>query len=568
MSSSQITDLINPMRLRLGIKRAFTGDIGEILSELLQNSQRAGARNVQITTDDSGFIYQDDGRGLRDEADFEAIVKLGESGWDQQIEEEQQPMGLGLHSLLAHEVVESVCFTSNLLSLKLDAKRWWTDEQYAVNWQDNLKVISFPASGLNIGVTCSKGLTEDLVRVLTGNPQFTRSPAQGYYDLLNITLNDAVVQTNIPHPALPQIPLIETEYQNNRLVIGLHDKSCYSTTTGLWINWFGQMIEVLQHSHFNAYLEVRHGRPINPMAPSRRGVIKDQALQGLLNFIRDALAEYFTQSPASEINALALQGFYRDYPKQARNLPVFVAARRKPYESGNDVGEATRSFTPEVFTYEHPQLLLAEDVQVVQEDGKVFSDTNGLHTFLELIGTAYEVLAADQSRLSIQHLWWKPGAPIPLLEGCSLIFHEAGQWGFGTEKEPPVKWRDVGNHVVFTFNDPSNWDVDSVDFTVGGADPQVFYQSDAWAAFDPTNDDGRSYEEMSESYEQSCEREIRKIIGNAVPQDFSWDDLIRFVPEGEKIIRLAPEYKSRRSHKLETVLLSLSNEEEVRLRVI
>jgi hypothetical protein len=34
MSASQIDDLINLTRLRLGIKRAFTGDINEILSEL------------------------------------------------------------------------------------------------------------------------------------------------------------------------------------------------------------------------------------------------------------------------------------------------------------------------------------------------------------------------------------------------------------------------------------------------------------------------------------------------------------------------------------------------------
>jgi hypothetical protein len=34
--SSQISDLINPMRLRLGIKRAFTGDIHEILGENIQ----------------------------------------------------------------------------------------------------------------------------------------------------------------------------------------------------------------------------------------------------------------------------------------------------------------------------------------------------------------------------------------------------------------------------------------------------------------------------------------------------------------------------------------------------
>jgi hypothetical protein len=65
MSALQIDDLINPVRLRLGIKRAFTGDINEVLSELFQNSARAGARNVQIITDNQGFLYQDDGRVSR-----------------------------------------------------------------------------------------------------------------------------------------------------------------------------------------------------------------------------------------------------------------------------------------------------------------------------------------------------------------------------------------------------------------------------------------------------------------------------------------------------------------------
>ena len=115
MSVSQIDDLINPARLSLGIKRAFTGDIQEVLCELFQNSARAGARNVQITIDDRGFIYQDDGRGLRDRSDFRALLKLGESGWDQRVEDDQRPNGLGIHSLLAHDEVESVTFSSNLL---------------------------------------------------------------------------------------------------------------------------------------------------------------------------------------------------------------------------------------------------------------------------------------------------------------------------------------------------------------------------------------------------------------------------------------------------------------------
>src|SRR5215510_7789448 len=190
MSASQINDLINPARLRLGIKRAFTGDVQEILGEMLQNSIRAGARNVQITADDRGFVYQDDGCGLRDKPDFEALLKLGESGWDQSVEASQNSMGLGIHALLAHEEVESVTFSSNLLSLTINARRWWTDIQYAVDWPDNLIRSCFPVPGMAIGVTCSKALSEQLVNVLTDGWQSYRSPARGYYDLLTITIND------------------------------------------------------------------------------------------------------------------------------------------------------------------------------------------------------------------------------------------------------------------------------------------------------------------------------------------------------------------------------------------
>ena len=47
---------------------------------MFQNSVRASARNVRITADDRGFIYQDDGRALLDRSEFEAFIKLRESG--------------------------------------------------------------------------------------------------------------------------------------------------------------------------------------------------------------------------------------------------------------------------------------------------------------------------------------------------------------------------------------------------------------------------------------------------------------------------------------------------------
>src|SRR5262245_60252687 len=164
---------------------------------------RAGARNVQITTDDRGYIYQDDVRGLRDESDFEDLVILGESGWDQRIEEEQMPLGLGVHALLAHDEIESVTFSSNLLSLTLDSRRWFSDPQYAVGWRDNLSAISFPAPGMNIIVKCSKALTNNLIQALTDGWMIYRSPARGYHDLLNITLNGTVVDTSVQEDATP-----------------------------------------------------------------------------------------------------------------------------------------------------------------------------------------------------------------------------------------------------------------------------------------------------------------------------------------------------------------------------
>jgi hypothetical protein len=271
---------------------------------------------------------------------------------------------------------------------------------------------------MNIGVTCSKALTDQFVKAMTDGWLIYRSPARGYHDLLNIAIDDTAVNTSVQEDATPSIPLIETSYQNNRLVIGLYGKEWYATQNGIWVNFFGQMIPVDQYSHFQAYLEVRQGRPVNPMSPSRRGVIKDETLNRLCDFIRDSLFEYFSRTPIEVIDPLALGQFYHDYPAQASKLPCFVAARRKRYESGDDVSKITSLSAPQVLSYENPPLLLADKARVVQEDETVYSSEYGLHTFLEVTGAAYKVMEADDSRLDIRHLWWKPGEQTTLPSGC------------------------------------------------------------------------------------------------------------------------------------------------------
>jgi hypothetical protein len=166
-----------------------TSQITDAVNELFHHSRRAGARNVQIITDDRGFIYQDDGHGLRDRSDFEALIELEESERNRRVEVEHQPAGQGIQGLLAQDKVEAVNIASNMLYLTLDAGRWRTDEQYVAGWRNNLHLICFPTPGLNVGVTCAKVLAEQLVQALTSVAQTDHAAARSHDDVLHITLN-------------------------------------------------------------------------------------------------------------------------------------------------------------------------------------------------------------------------------------------------------------------------------------------------------------------------------------------------------------------------------------------
>ena len=63
---------------------------------------------------------------------------------------------------------------------------------------------------------------------------------------------------------------------------------------------------------------------------------------------------------------------------------------------------------------------------------------------------------------------------------------------------------------------PSGWDIEDVAWTVGTTDPLAFYQQGAGAGFDDEDEDGDE-----DSYDASCTRVIRGLLGDALPQGFS-----------------------------------------------
>ncbi len=86
---------VNP-RLLSKADRLFTGSLAGRIIEILQNARRAGATEVCITNDEEQVTVRDNGRGIED---FARVLDLGSSGWDESLEQAEDPAGVGLFCL-------------------------------------------------------------------------------------------------------------------------------------------------------------------------------------------------------------------------------------------------------------------------------------------------------------------------------------------------------------------------------------------------------------------------------------------------------------------------------------
>lgn len=100
---------INEKNFFSSMKHLFAGSFSTV-GELMQNARRAGASKVCFEFDppNSTMAVADDGRGIRD---FQTLIQLCESSWDEQTMLSDRPFGMGLFSLLfaAREITFRSC---------------------------------------------------------------------------------------------------------------------------------------------------------------------------------------------------------------------------------------------------------------------------------------------------------------------------------------------------------------------------------------------------------------------------------------------------------------------------
>ena len=81
----------------LRVAQFFKASFSETLSEILQNARRSKATRVAIEIGDDGAVtVTDNGAGV---ADPQTLLSFGESRWNEQVENDERPAGMGIYAL-------------------------------------------------------------------------------------------------------------------------------------------------------------------------------------------------------------------------------------------------------------------------------------------------------------------------------------------------------------------------------------------------------------------------------------------------------------------------------------
>ncbi len=326
--------------------RLFTNRTSQILIELLQNARRAGASQITVTTSPTSnpaatvITFTDNGSGIDD---FNKLLYLGSSGWDESVERAEDPAGMGLFALLHSGVV--VSSRGKAATITTDA--FLGKEAVEVRDQESAN----PETGTTLVFTrpeTEASITDTLRRVARFGP-------------VDVTLNGELLKREDFLAGAEYIK--EVDGVRIGIFIGSSEpmENC---------NFHGNLIRATLLDHDITYAQVlaqvhRSTMPLKVTArldilstaslhlklPDRTDLVYDEAYDGLRKQVRRAVLEYLATDSVQHIAPFAVykEALELGIPlKEASPYlqPFFVSARdsnstRTPFDGDHNDGEAT-----------------------------------------------------------------------------------------------------------------------------------------------------------------------------------------------------------------------------------
>lgn len=553
----------------------FRGTVYEIVGELLQNAQRAGASEIRFYLDREAKLItiRDNGSGiLSDRESWAKLLRMADSFYqNESVEENQKPMGLGLLSLFALESVESVRFRSHDKTVLIDTKKLWEADDYWATWTELIEDEPLYVDGFEIIIkyiepettTCHQQLAHKFEYALTtAGDNGCRAASRGYQGFLKVFLDGREVDASIPKEFTPsgENLVIDTFYQGNRLRIGqsLHDFSDYG-----YVVWYGQIIKV--DSSIPFLLEVASGSPVTPLAPTRNFLVKDQKLQNLRCFVEDTLFNALTDEELSRrMKPQFVKKLHRAFPARAKNdLPVCVVREITAsvdvaincYADFYDLGaEKVLSYSEieknkiEIF---QSSVACSADEETHNFYGFVLNNYlspsgnqennssaksdewleigEGLASFAGVLGgTIRQFVVGNTAKFPLKKIYWKPGA------GLEKFFVAAGEFAVvPIESDPQESDFHPVTEQVFVFEYTGNFDIEVVDgLRVGIPTYQIndfTEEAIRWlalyakACYSPNDD--YDYDRQEEDFGDSISRLILELRHDTLSTDWSFSEL-------------------------------------------
>ena len=270
---------INENRL-FGLLHHFFSKPSLVFTELVQNAQRAGATEVFIDVDDEKGIlkYKDNGKGVTDP---KVMLVLADSGWEKEIQRNQEPAGWGLFVLYA--IADSVRITSKFGTLMLDCSRYMTDSEYRKRVLTRPEILSDPKSN---------GLV--LEANLKNNVKIDHAPYGLHFAKIDVWFNGEKIRRKTIDALIEEgINTAEFEYEGNRVKVDLYGFSrCQHVLRGrIFMDMYG--IPVGDIASPAVAIEVRRGKPpLTPLLPTREGIVDDDRYRGFLEWLKKQVVEY------------------------------------------------------------------------------------------------------------------------------------------------------------------------------------------------------------------------------------------------------------------------------------
>jgi hypothetical protein len=528
--------LINPDAVRASLPRLFSGSWSEILDELLQNAQRAGATLVTIEDQLDRLVFQDDGCGLDGTLEsFRLLLSIGDSGWEESVQE-QSPLGLGLHALLAHDDVRTVTLESGGRKIVLDAKRWWHDKDYYTAWPKLLQ-----DSSVKRGFRVEAQRPREVHSTSLG----MQTRADGYRDLLRIRYNGALLAPAVPDAANYQI----CSYLGNAVWLP-KTGAC----SGTRINWYGQYVEPGLSHYGGPRIEVmvRSGTPFTMQSPARKGVVQNEAWQAFQLWLAARVGELLIEQPS----AVLLHSYLRLFPALGAKVPWCLL--RELGDTNSEVYSYAELQRECVLDYDAYDLVDGTDLD------SEYDATQHAHDLADCGAELPRLVRAhfcDAARLNLVSLRVVLG-PVREVERLPKAI--------SVRESAKLEWLDSQNRVVRseavqqqTFvTESCSYDIaDAGGMIVCGAEPDW---EELLMAFFEADDDGDDHDVQRDRFSKTVDCLVAELQGQRSYMHGSDSvlDLARHLVEGTTVV---PIYEGRQFWGLE---ITKPGQEPVRLKII